>query len=343
MTPKRDFSLGVDLAQRSFQVALAPIDGDPAHWRDLPHTAIAYPPDSAQGIERLAAWVERHGRGGRCRVLVVESTGKLSMRFARASAGALADGVSIVNPRWTKAWAVSLGAREKTDRLDAAMLALYGAARRPRPTPLPRALEAELQELTRLRQGYVEDRTAWLNRRSQAESSSARRMIEQTLEELEAKIQQIERACEALIETDPLLAFQYRALQQIKGVKKVAALTLTAELGDLRQYGRNQLVGRVGVFPRHYTSGSSVWRPPRMAKGGCGRVRRVLYMCATSLFRARGAMRQWIEAMKRRGVDKAQIVGAVMRKLLLIARALMMNNGVYDESKIGIQGEKVVA
>ena len=69
----------------------------------------------------------------------------------------------------------------------------------------------------------------------------------------------------------------------------------------------------------------------------------MLYMCATSLFRSNGSMRQWIEAMKRRGVAKAKIVGAVMRKLLLIARALMMNNGEYDESKIGIQGEKVLA
>lgn len=343
MTPKDEFSLGVDLAQRSFQVALAPIGADPEHWRDLANTSIGYPPDSSEGIERLTAWVQRQGLGGRCRFVVVESTGKISVRFARALAGGPWPEPSIVNPRRTKAWADSLGVNEKSDRNDAAMLALYGLARRPRPTtPLGRT-EAQLRELSRLRQSYSETLTAWRNRLAETEGAEARELIEGTIEELSGKIEKIELTCEQRVEQDATLGFQYRALQQIKGIKRITALTLTAEFGDLRGYRRNQLVARAGLYPKHYSSGSSVWRAPRLARGGGGRVRRVLYMGATSLFCSKGAMREWIELRRARGMDKAKILGALMRKLLLIARALMINNGRYEESKIGVRSEKILA
>ena len=55
MTPKRELSLGVDLAQHSFQVLLAPLDADPEHWRKLANTSIAYRPDSPEASERLGA------------------------------------------------------------------------------------------------------------------------------------------------------------------------------------------------------------------------------------------------------------------------------------------------
>ena len=80
---------------------------------------------------------------------------------------------------------------------------------------------------------------------------------------------------------------QYRAAQQIKGIKKVGAMTMSAELGELQHYGRNQMVGASGIFPKCFESGRSVRRKPRMAKGGGGRLRRVLYMGATRSCAAR--------------------------------------------------------
>ena len=62
-----------------------------------------------------------------------------------------------------------------------------------------------------------------------------------------------------------------------------------------------------------------------------------------SLFHSKGAMCEWIEERRARGIKEAKILGAVMRKLPLIARALMKNNGLYEESKIGVHREKILA
>jgi len=148
------------------------------------------------------------------------------------------------------------------------------------------------------------------------------------------QVKELEAAIKEIVNADARLGLQYRAVQQIPGIKKVGAMTMSAELGELQHYGRNQLVARVGIFPKCFESGRSVRRKPRMAKGGGARLRRVLYMGATSILRSKGPLRDFAECHRARGLSDMAVIGILMRKLLLVARAVMKNNGVYDESKI---------
>jgi len=334
MSNTLEFTLGLDLAQASFDAAIARNGSKPSAWRQLPHAHFDLAPDSPQAVEALRDWMERTAPGGRCLRVIVESTGALSRRVAHALAPhGLA--VAIINPRRSKAYGDSLGVRDKSDRIDCAILSLFGLVHEPAPTPLPEGANEQVRELSRLRQRMVEEITAWSNRRSQLTGMAGRAAITKTMKFLGRQVIELDRQVQELIDEDPVLSAQVRALMKIKGIKEVTARTLTAELGDLRQYSRAQLVALAGLFPKQFDSGSSVHRRPRLAKGGGGRLRRVLYMGATSLFRSKGVMRVWIEDHLRNGQEKMAVEVRVMRKLLLVARAVMVNGGHYDPSKIG--------
>jgi transposase len=332
MNASCSYTVGIDLAQQSFQAARADGPEDVARWPHLASVAVPVAPDSREGLRHLRRWIAQ--QRGYCERIVVESTGKLSHRFAAGLRGNGLPEVVILNPRRSKAFGLSLGVRDKTDAIDAAVLALYGAMHRPRPTPPRTPTEQAVKELDRLRESYVTDRTAWKNRLQQTDDPEARAEIQRTIKHLDQQIERLEEAIGKKLADDPTLHRQARALQRIKGIGPVTSRTLTAELGDLRHYRRNELVAHAGLFPKRFESGSSVHRPPRLAKGGGHRLRRVLYMGATSLTRSKGPMRLYIESLRAQGMSDPCILGVLMRKLLLIARAVMLQDGHYDPAKI---------
>jgi transposase len=327
-----EFTLGLDLAQASFDAAIAPAGSDVKLWRALAHTHIEQAPDSAAGIGALRDWLDAAAPAGRCVRIIVESTGSLSRRVAHALAQAGVGQASIVNPRRSKAFGDSLGVRDKSDRIDCAILALYGQVHAPQPTKLRSVAGEELRELTRLRENLVAERTAWINRMGEASSELARSTIKQTIGNLDRQVKQIDEQIDERIEKEEPLRLQVTALRRIPGIGPVTARTLTAELGDLRIYTRGQIVALAGMFPKEFTSGKTVQRRPRLAKGGGARLRRVLYMCATSLFHSKGVMREWIERQLNEGRKPMIVTTMAMRKLLLVARAVMVAGGHFNPS-----------
>jgi len=70
------------------------------------------------------------------------------------------------------------------------------------------------------------------------------------------------------------------ALQALRGVQWVVALTVVAELGDLTRFDNpRQLAAFVGLVPSEYSSGSAR-RQGGITKAGNGRARRVLVEAA---------------------------------------------------------------
>ena len=334
MTPHFQITLGVDLAQASFDVALAGPDARIAQWRELSHLHVDGPPDAPESIAAIVGWLRERQVDPAALRVVVESTGQLSRRFAWAWQQSGGAAVAIVNPLRTKGFGVSLGLRDKTDRIDAAVLALYGHVHRPEPTRLRSQAHEQVRELVRLRQALVEEISRWKHRQNEALGKPAGKFIERRIHGGEREIKRLDELIDELIEEEPPLRDQVQALVQIDGIGKVTARTLTAELGDLRIYSRNQLVALAGLYPKRFESGSSVWRRPRLAKGGGSRLRRVLYMCATSLFSSKGPWAVVIERWRERGMCEMKIIGILMRRLLLVARAVMLADGEYDPQKV---------
>ena len=97
-------------------------------------------PNAKEGIRLLCTELA----GASVALVIVEATGKLH-RLARRMLSQAGYPVAAVNPARPRKFAEAMGQLAKTDRIDARMLALYGAAIGPAATPVPAKTLAELQ------------------------------------------------------------------------------------------------------------------------------------------------------------------------------------------------------
>ena len=335
MTPPIEFTLGVDLAQSSFHMAVARRDQHHSQWRDFAHAPFDQSAQAPDSIEFVIEWLKCLGLDPATGRIVVESTGSLSRRMADAWEDAGLPRPIVVNPCEVKTMASSLKINEKTDRNDAAALAAYGAIVAPAAQKRMSPTQRRLIEMSRAREALVRDRTRHKNRIKEFDDPLTSDIFGRAVADLDARIKELEAAIERLVLEDELLAAQVKALRKIPGVGKVTSITLSAELGDLRQYTRNQIVAKAGLNPRRHESGETVRRRPRMSKKGGERLRRVLYMCATSQFRGKGEIRDYIDRLRERKIENMKIIGAVMCKILRIARAVMVAGGEYNPDLVG--------
>jgi len=320
--------VGVDLAKASFHAALAPVDTRPDQWARLPHAAFDH---TAQGVRALCAWVARQGYArediaGVC----VEATGSLAWRFVELLEDRLGP-VSIVNPAYPHQFAKSVGLRDKTDRTDACVLSLYGGAMRPAPRPLPDERARKLRELADLYADTRRDLTATDNKLGERiVSDFVRKRLKARSRRLTKELEAIEKEMDAITAEDPQAAQDAKRMQTIPGVGPKTARLLLAYLGNLRDYTRAELTARAGLYPRKHQSGSSVNRKPRLAKGGGGAVRAALYMAALNARRFCPHLKAFADRLKLQGLAPMAILGAVMRKLLLLIRRLVISSTHYQ-------------
>lgn len=293
--------IGVDVAKRIIDVARGP-DG------------------SLERVERaigpLQAWARTLPAHAR---VVLEATGGLE-RVVTTVLRARGVVVSVVNPRQVRDFAKATGQLAKTDRLDARVLAHFGAALAPRET-VAKALDAEaLRALIDRRRQLVETRTAEKNRRHTAPEAVLGSIdehiawLDHEIEQLDQAIEDAATACAAL--TDPLAQ-----LQAIPGVGRVVALTLVTHLPELGTLDRKRIAALAGLAP--FARESGLQRGRRAIWGGRGDVRAMLFLAAQSATRWNAPLRVFYERLVGRGKPKKAALAAVARKLLVAINAMI--------------------
>jgi len=325
-----DYWVGVDLSADWFDASVAPRGTEPGTWRKLP---VRHFENTRMGQEACVAWAQAFGRSGRRLLgLCVESTGRLSERFAREMqqlAPAL-PAVSIINPKRSRDFGHSLGVRDKTDPIDARILALYGATVQPQPKVLAENYR-RLRELVRLRNRLGIQRDGLRDTQRQTDDSMVGDVFRRCLETLQKQMDRIEAEAQRILDADPQLQRDFELLDSVKGIGFITAWTLMAELGDLRAYSRGQLIAFVGLYPRRHKSGKSVEKKPRLVKGGQALVRKELYNAARSICHSKdNTLKDYLDRLEENGKIYMERLTAVMRKLLLIARSVLIQGKFYD-------------
>ena len=120
--------VGIDVCKELLEVA--------AHERDYQFSCPNKPTAFTSLIAELVGW--------RPALIVLEATGGLETRVT-AALHAAGLPVVIINPRQVRDFAKAVGRLEKTDRLDARILAHFAAAVKPPLRPLKSQSEAELR------------------------------------------------------------------------------------------------------------------------------------------------------------------------------------------------------
>ena len=253
------------------------------------------------------------------KLIVIEHSGRYERRCA---VDLMDDGlpVALVNPRQTRDFARSRNWLAKNDRIDARLLAEFAKANNPRPSEKIPQNRAELDELVGRRRQLVAMRASEKPRLQQVSSKSVRRSIEKVLRQLDAQIQDLERAIAKLIENDDDWRGHVKLLQSVPGIGPVVASTLVAELPELGKVNRQEIAALAGLAPYDHDSGR--FKGKRRCFGGRWQVRSVLYMAALAARQFNPIVRALSERLLARGKSFKVMMVACMRKLLTILNTI---------------------
>lgn len=294
--------VGIDVSKARLDVAVQP---ERTQW------AVG---NDAAGIQTLGEQLQALAPA----LVVLEASG----RWEVAVAGELAArgvAVVVVNPRQVRAFAQALGQLEKTDRLDAVVLAQFAAQIRPTPRPLADPARRELDALVVRRRQVVEMLVAETNRLALS-TPAIRRSLTRHIAWLEKQLAEVDRDLGQSIRQSPIWRAQEDLLRSVPGVGRVCATTLIAELPELGRLNRKQIAKLVGVAPLARESGS--WRGRRVVWGGRAPVRAVLYMAALTAQRVNPVIRALYQRLRAAGKPPKVALVACMRKLLTILNVM---------------------
>jgi len=278
--------------------------------------------NTAEGRDRL---VQRLKKAEPVRI-VLEASGGLE-RPVVAALGAAGLPVVAVNPIQTSEFAKSLGRLEKTDALDADVLALFGERVRPELRPLPSKAQHELEALVKRRRQLVEMREAEKNRLERAEEAVAPSLNEH-VRYLSEQIEEVERELGALIESSPAWQVQEDLLCSVPGIGETTARVLLARLPELGEANREEIAKLVGVAPIAQESGT--WKGERHIEGGRADVRRALYMATLSCVQHNERIKAFYERLVERGKEAKVALIAAARKLLVILNTMLKNQTAWQ-------------
>lgn len=323
MSDAQDVSVGIDVAKAALDVAIRPSGEErqeERHWAN-----------DAAGIAALVAWLQalspQVSVQVSVQVIVVEATGGYEAPLV-AALGLAHLPVAVVNPRQVRDFARATGRLAKTDRLDAQVLAHFGAAVRPTPRPLPDADAQALAALVERRRELVAMRTAEANRLGATRVKAVRERIQAHLEWLATDLQELDADLQKRVQASPLWQAQVDLLQSVPGVGPTVALTLLAELPELGRLSAGQIAALVGVAPLNRDSGTL--RGRRSIWGGRATVRTVLYMGALRATRCNPVIRAFYERLVAAGKPKKVALVACMHKLLTIVNALLRHQTAWQ-------------
>jgi len=330
--------IGADIAKKTFDVAVGGPNGT-LDWGKFDNTPAGF----AHLADRLAGMRVKWDAASAPVLLVLEPTGGYELALAAFGhqQGWL---VSRPNPKWVRDWAKSQGRRAKTDRIDARVLAGYGASQPPaRWRPLP----VELSELDSLlaRQDELQQMLQAERNRQAAlanQPASARLVVESLaamITALENGLAEIEQAIKAHIRAHARLKTKLRQLRTVPGIgpKNGPYILLLLARWEHLTDGQGEakgLVAYTGLDPQTYESGTSVHKNASISRMGQGPTRRRLYMGALGGVRGNNPLREFYQRLVGRGKAKKLALTASARKILVWAWAVYRHATSFDPTRV---------
>jgi len=312
--------LGIDIAKNKFDVAL---------FQGKQHLASGQFTNNAAGFKKLSRWLQNKAPDPVWACM--EATG----RYGDALAAYLHQqkfSVSMVNPARIKKYAESQLQRNKTDKLDAAIIADFCRTQEPRLWTPPPPEKQQLKEMVRRLNTLIKERTREQNRlKSGPQSAVVRDSLETSLTFLATQITTLEAQLQTHIQQDPALKRSQDLLVSIKGIGAKTAAIILGELPEITKFTKSgQVVAYAGLSPRQHTSGSSVHKRSRLTKIGNQNLKTALYFPALSAIRCNPPVRALAVRLEKRGKTGMTIVGAAMRKLLQLAYGVLKSGQPFD-------------
>lgn len=266
--------------------------------------------NTAAGIGELAAFCARH----RVELVVMEATGGYE-RLAFALLWGAGVPAAIVNPRSVRRFAEGMGILEKTDRIDAGVIAWYAEVKPVIAHAPPSETQARLAALViRLRQ-LVETRVAHANQRRLVSDADVLASFSSILAAIARETRILEAKIAELISSDPLWQALDAAFRAIKGVADRTVARLIAQLPEIGTLSGKAISKLAGLAPIAHDSGKRTGRRP--VRGGREGVRSILFVVAELVRRYDPDFRAFHQRLKAAGKPAKVVRTALAHKLLV--------------------------
>jgi len=279
--------------------------------------------NDAAGIRSMVERLQAHAPG----LIVLEATGG----FQAACAAALVEAglpVVVANPRQVRDFAKATGQLAKTDRIDAAVLAMFAERVRPDVRALPDDQAQALQALLARRRQVLEMITAEKNRLGFSSAAVVRKGIEKHIRWLERQLEDLDSDLDRFIQDSPVWRTKENLLRSVPGVGPNLARTLLADLPELGRLSHKQIAALAGVAPLARDSGTL--RGKRMTWGGRANVRTALFLSTWSASRWNPSIRPFYDRLRAAGKPPKVAQVACMRKLLTILNAMIRDGTAWN-------------
>lgn len=298
--------IGIDIAKKRLDVSPCPLGKLPA--------VVNYTPQGLRAlVKALGALPES------CQVICEASGG-----YERPLLEALWQHhipVSLVNPGLVRSLARAQNLLAKTDKLDAALLAKFGATLKPAPTPQPSQTQKELAELIAYREELKAQIAAQSNRLEHLRLPKVLALAKKARQVLKTQLAQVNALLKKLSASVPELDQKVQRLCQIKGVGFISAVTLLASIPELGSLSGPAAAALAGVAPFNCDSGSC--RGQRRISGGRPLARRTLFMVALVAARSNPVLTRFYQQLLARGKAPKVALTALMRKIVRLLNALL--------------------
>lgn len=289
---------GVDVASRSLEVRIG--------W-DGPSQSF---PNDAQGIAELAIFCRLHG----VELVALEATGGYEKQpFSLLWAHGIP--VVLLHPQAVRRFAQSMGLLEKTDRIDAGVIAWFASVKRLSPLVPPSPQQEHLKAMvTRLRQ-LTDLQTAQRHQRRLVTDPMVQEGFTQLLAMVAAQIRALQSSITQHIASDPLWHQLDQAFRSIKGVADRTVAALMAELPEIGTLSNKAIAKLAGLAPLACDSGQR--HGPRAIRGGRGAIRHLLFLIASVVRRFHPDFQAFDQRLRAAGKPKKVILVALAHKLLV--------------------------
>lgn len=263
------------------------------------------------GIAALAAFCRRH----QAELVVMEATGGYERRaFLLLWEEELP--CAVTNARNVRQYAEAMGVLEKTDRIDAQIIARFARAKNLHPMPMPSRAQQRIKALVaRLRQ-VTDDLTVQKQRRSSLlDNAEILASLDEVIALLKRQSRTLDGEIGSMIDDDPLWAHLAETFRSVKGVAGRTVARLTAELPEIGTYSNKSIAKLVGLAPIANDSGKRKGKRP--VRGGRSSVRSILFLVAATAARHDKSLGDFRDRLRAAGKEKMVIRIALARKLLV--------------------------
>lgn len=302
--------VGIDVGKSFLDIFILEKD---RHWQTE---------NTAVGIKSLLSQLSRFQLSR----IVVEATGGYERLLVEMAAEKELP-IVVVQPTQVRQFAKAQGLMAKTDKIDARLIAEFGAVMKPEIRPLATKKVRLIRDLLARKRQIQETRVQELNRHQRAPKcllASHKRLLKVLDKELAWIDKQLSKEVHEVVEWRRT----YAILSSVPGIGDGVAFTLLGELPELGRLTNRQIAALCGLAPFNRDSGATTGK--RRIRGGRAPIRTMLYMAMLCAIQHNPVMKRFYHSLITKGKHSKVAITACMRKMMTILNTMVRNDEVWQ-------------